>query len=191
MTTVLVPLAEGCEELEAVTIIDLLRRAEFDVVTAGLEPGPLTASRGVKLVPDTTLEAVVDESFDLVVLPGGAPGVEQLAVSELLGRVLHRQAEAGRWLAAVCAAPSVLARHGLLDDRRATSYPGWLDPFADRPIDEAQDPVVVDGRVVTSRGPGTAMDFALTLIAQLAGEARAAAVEAPLQRPDGQRLFAG
>lgn len=187
MVRALVPIAPGCEELEAVTVIDLLRRAAVEVTVAGLETGAITASRGVRLLPDTPLAEVLDRDFDLVVLPGGGPGAKALAADAGLAALLRRHAEAGAWLAAICAAPSVLAGSGLLAGRSATSFPGWLDDAAD--IDYRQDPVVVDGRVVTSRGPGTAMDFALRLIELAVGRETAIEVEGRLQRPVAQRLY--
>ena len=183
MATVLVPLAQGCEELEAVTIIDLLRRAGVTVTVAGLDAGPVTASRGVVLLPDTTLDAVLDQDFDLVVLPGGLPGARYLEEDPRVLEILRRHDAEGRFTAAICAAPKVLARAGLLDGKSATAYPGAV-LAADFPRVTLLDaPVVVDGRTVTSRGPGTAMDFALCLVGLLAGEERRQAVEAQLVRP--------
>ncbi len=190
MARVLVPLAEGCEELEAVTVIDLLRRAGVEVVTAGLEPGPVRCSRGVVLVPDTTLDEAMGADYDMVVLPGGGPGTERLDADPRVRELLRRMAEAGRWTAAICAAPKVLAHAGLLDGRRATSYPGVLDGVAVAGLRYEQAPVVRDGRVVTSRGPGTAMDFALELIELLEGRAKREEVEAALQRPRPGRQHA-
>jgi len=186
MPRVLVPLAQGCEELEAVTIIDLLRRAEIDVVTVGLEsgdtPAPVTASRGTVLIPDRTLDAVREENFDMIVLPGGLPGADHLDRDPRLRAMLVRHAASGRYTAAICAAPKVLANAGLLDGRTATAYPGAL-AVGDYPQVRFTDaPVAVDGTVVTGRGPGTAMDFALRLIGLLAGEERRQAVEAALVR---------
>ncbi|WJW75553.1 DJ-1/PfpI family protein [Thiohalobacter sp. IOR34] len=183
MATVLVPLAQGCEELEAVTIIDLLRRAGIEVITAGLDDRPVRASRGTVLLPDTTLDAVADRDFDLIVLPGGLPGADHLEADSRLRQMLQRQAEAGRYLAAICAAPKVLASAGLLDGREATSYPGVLDRQPAPGMRYIDAPVVTDGRIITSKGPGTAMDFALSLIEALAGRARRDEVEAALQRP--------
>ncbi|MGD8497902.1 MAG: DJ-1/PfpI family protein [Chromatiales bacterium] len=182
MASVLVPLAEGCEELEAVTIIDLLRRAGIEVVTAGLEVGPVSCSRGVVLVPDTTLDAVLDREFDMVTLPGGGPGADRLSRDPRIRELLQRHAAAGRYITAICAAPKALAGAGLLEGRRATAYPGVLDA-APGGAELSEQSVEIDGRIVTSRGPGTAMDFALTLIELLLGRERRDAVEGPLQRP--------
>ena len=183
MSRVLVPLAQGCEELEAVTIIDLLRRAGIEVVTAGLEEGPVTCSRGVVLVPDTTLDAVLEQDFDMVVLPGGLPGADHLEQDPRIRKLLERMANQGRYTAAVCAAPKVLAAAGVLQGRRATSYPGVLDALSPPGTQVVAEPVVVDDKVITSRGPGTAMDFALTLIERLEGSEARKAVEEPLMRP--------
>ena len=181
MARVLVPLAEGCEEIEAVTIIDLLRRADIEVVVAGLQPGVVKASRGVQLVPDTTLDAVLDEDFDMVVLPGGMPGAAHLKADARIITLLKNMAAAGRYTAAICAAPMVLAEAGLLEGKQATSYPGFLDALPGIQLSTAT--VVKDGQVLTSRGPGTAMDFALALIEVLAGPEKRQQVEAPLLRP--------
>lgn len=181
MATVLVPLAQGCEELEAVTIIDLLRRANVTVVVAGLEAGPVTASRGVVLLPEILLDDALDRDFDMVVLPGGLGGAQRLEADQRVAALLRRMAEQGRYVAAICAAPKVLASAGLLKDRKATAYPGILDGQMEIQLSSAA--VVRDGTFITSRGPGTAMDFALTLIELLCGREIRATVEAALQRP--------
>lgn len=183
MARVLVPLAEGFEEIEAVTVIDLLRRAGIEVVGAGLEPGPVRASRGTVIVPDATLEAVLEDDFDMVVLPGGGPGAERLAGDPRILALLARMDAACREIAAICAAPRVLAAAGLLAGRHATSFPGALDAAAAPGLVYREDPVVVDGRITTSRGPGTAMDFALVLIERLVGGDTRARVAGALQRP--------
>ncbi|MCP5419482.1 MAG: DJ-1/PfpI family protein [Gammaproteobacteria bacterium] len=180
MPTVLVPLAQGCEELEAVTLIDLLRRAEIEVVAAGLEPGPVTASRRVVLMPDVVLDEVLDRPFDMIVLPGGLGGAQRLQADERITGLLQRTAAAGRYTAAICAAPKVLAAAGLLEGRQATAFPGILDGVAGPQVSTAA--IVQDGRIITSRGPGTALDFALTLIEILVGRERREQVEAALQR---------
>lgn len=183
MPRVLVPLAEGFEELEAVTIVDLLRRADIEVVTAGLKPGPVTASRGTVLIPDSDLEAELSERFDMVVLPGGLPGARYLEEDPRVLDLLRRHGAEGGHLAAICAAPKVLARAGLLDGKRATAYPGSVVAAEFPRMTLLEDPVVVDGRTVTSRGPGTAMDFALCLVERLAGPERRREVESQLVRP--------
>jgi 4-methyl-5(b-hydroxyethyl)-thiazole monophosphate biosynthesis len=183
MINVLIPLAQGCEELEAVTLIDLLRRAGIHVVTAGLDDQPVTASRGTRLIPDVSLDKVAQQEFDMIVLPGGLPGADNLNSDARIHALLKRTAERGNITAAICAAPTVLANTGLLDGRRATGYPGFLDKL-NLPTTTLQDEaVVVDGHVVTSKGPGTAMDFALTLIELLVGREIRGEVENDLQRP--------
>jgi len=183
MASVLVPLAQGCEELEAVTVIDLLRRAEIEVVTAGLTDGPVQARRGTVLVPDMTLDEALQRDYDMVVLPGGLPGADHLDADARIHQLLKEMAAGDRYTAAICAAPKVLARAGILDGKSATSYPGVLDGMGRADITLRGEPVVRDGKVITSRGPGTAMDFSLALIEALAGKARRDEVEAALVRP--------
>jgi len=135
------------------------------------------------IVPDTTLDAVLDRDFDMLVLPGGLPGADNLNADPRIRELLRKLADSGRWTGAICAAPKVLASAGLLDGRHATSYPGSLDGSPVKDMTYEEKPVVVDGKVVTSRGPGTAMDFALTLIELLAGKAKRDEVEKGLMRP--------
>jgi len=182
MARVLVPLAQGCEELEAVIIIDLLRRANIDVVVAGLAPGHVIGSHGICLLPDKLLDEVMAESFDMIVLPGGLPGSDHLDQDSRVRKLLQQYHAQGKYTAAICAAPKALANAGLLDGRQATSYPGVIDAMHLPSTQIMRDKVVVDGRIVTSRGPGTAMDFALTLIELLLGAEQRKAVEDPLVR---------
>jgi 4-methyl-5(b-hydroxyethyl)-thiazole monophosphate biosynthesis len=182
MPKVLIPLAPGFEELEAVTVIDLLRRADVEVVTAGLEPGPVTGSRLTVLVPDSTLDAERESDFDMIVLPGGLPGAENLDADHRIHAMLRRNQSEGRFIAAICAAPKILAGAGLLNGRSATGYPGILNASELPGVKLLEEPVVVDDKIVTSRGPGTAMDFALRLIELLAGSERRQRVEAALVR---------
>ena len=182
MASVLVPLAQGCEELEAVTVVDLLRRAGIDVITAGLDEQPVRASRGVTLLPDMSLDAALQLEFDMIVLPGGLPGADHLRDDPRVIDLLKKMAAADRYTAAICAAPRVLAHAGLLDGKRATSFPGALDVDAIPGIDYQEAPVVMDDKVITSRGPGTAMDFALALIETLVGRRKRDEVEDGLQR---------
>ena len=182
MSRVLVPLADGCEELEAITIIDLLRRAGIEVVAAGLKEGVVESAHGVRLFPDAELDNVLGDDFDMIVLPGGLPGADHLDQDPRIHRMLKQMAEKGKYTAAICAAPKVLANAGLLEGKKATSYPGFIDAMALPATQVLEQPVVSDGKVITSRGPGTAMDFALELIAQLAGRGTRDEIEAALVR---------
>lgn len=183
MASALIPLAQGCEEMEAVTVVDLLRRAGIDVTTAGLDDRPVHASRGMVLVPDTTLDEALQHSYDIIVLPGGLPGADHLRNDARIIDLLREMAGNGKYTAAICAAPRVLAQAGLLDGKRATSFPGALDDASVPGLDYLEQPVVTDGRLITSRGPGTAIDFALELIERLSGKQKRDEVEAGLQRP--------
>lgn len=182
MASVLVPLAQGCEELEAVTIIDLLRRAGIDVTTAGLDEKPVHASRGVVLIPDTTLDEALKIDYDMVVLPGGLPGADYLDKDPRIQTLLKNMFKSEKYVAAICAAPKVLASAGLLDGKRATAYPGTLEKLNLTNTIITADVIIKDGKVITSRGPGTAMDFALSLIETLAGKDKRLEVEAGLVR---------
>ena len=182
MSHVLVPLAQGCEELEAITITDLLVRAGIDVTTCGLDDKPVKASRGTTIIPDTSIDKVMDQSFDLIVLPGGLPGADHLRDNPAVQSLIRKQAEKGGYLAAICAAPKALAQAGVLDGRTATAYPGTLPALKNDRISISDRAVEIDGNVITSRGPGTAMDFALTLIEQLSGVDKRNEVEAALVR---------
>jgi len=183
MANVLVPLAQGCEELEAVSITDLLTRAGINVVTAGLDDQPVTASRGLRLIPDMNLDQALEQDYDMIILPGGLPGADHLNDDARIQKLIKQMATENKYVAAICAAPKVLASAGLLNNRRATSFPGAIDQQAIDGLDYREEAVVVDGKIVTSRGPGTAMDFALTLIELLLGKDNRAEVEASLQRP--------
>ena len=182
MARVLVPLAQGCEELEAVTIIDLLRRAGIEVVVAGLAPGIVRASRGTQLMPDTTLDAALLEDFDMVVLPGGMPGAQHLRDDARVIGLVQNMAAAGRYTAAICAAPTVLAAAGVLSGKIATGYPGSLEKMNLTDVTLSAEAIVRDGQVITSRGPGTAIDFALGLVEILAGHETRQQVESALVR---------
>lgn len=183
MASVLVPLAQSCEELEAVTIIDLLRRAGITVTTAGLDEQPVRASRGVVLIPDTTLDEALKSDYDMVVLPGGLPGADYLDQDPRIQALLKDMAQQEKFTAAICAAPKVFASAGLLDGRRATAYPGTLEKLSLSDTNITAEAIIKDGKVITSRGPGTAMDFALFLIENLVGEEKRTEVEAGLVRP--------
>jgi 4-methyl-5(b-hydroxyethyl)-thiazole monophosphate biosynthesis len=182
MSRVLVPLAQGCEELEAITITDLLVRAGIEVTTAGLDGQPVTASRGTTIIPDTSIDTVLDQTFDLIVLPGGLPGADHLMEDENIQALLKSHADKGKYIGAICAAPKAVAAAGLLDGKKATAYPGVLEALDNAQIDVKDTAIEIDGKIVTSRGPGTAMDFALTLIELLEGQAKRDEVNRQLVR---------
>lgn len=182
MTRVLVPLAQGCEELEAITITDLMVRAGIEVITAGLDDSPVTASRGTVILPGTTIESVVSDDFDMIVLPGGLPGADHLRDSLHVQQLLKRHAEKGCYIGAICAAPKALAQAGLLENKTATGYPGVLSALNLANTKITDSAIEIDGKVITSRGPGTAMDFTLELIQLLKGKAKRDEVEKGLVR---------
>ena len=175
---VLVPIADGTEEIEAVCIIDTLRRAGTSVTVASVDQLQVTASRGVKLVADRLI-AQCSDTYDLIVLPGGMPGAEHLRDSKGLTALLVRQKDEGRLYGAICAAPAVvLQHHGLLGDRRATCHPNFTHLLENPEAVESR--VVVDETCITSRGPGTALEFALKLVELLLGPEKAEEVAQPM-----------
>ena len=168
----LISLADGVEDIECVTLIDVLRRAEVEVVVASIEGRRMiTCARGTRLTADTMLVDVLAQDFDLIVLPGGMPGAERLAEHEPLAEKVREQAKAGKLFAAICAAPALaLQQYGVLKQRRMTCYPSFSDRLSGCTF--VDQPVVVDGNCITSQGPGTAMEFALILVEQLVGKAK-------------------
>lgn len=179
---VLVPIADGTEEIEAVCIIDVLRRAGAEVTVASVGDLQITASRGVKLVADARLQDCLDETYDLIALPGGIPGAEHFRDSRDLVDLLKRQDRRGGWLGAICASPAVvLQTHGLLDGRQATCHPAFSEHIGNS--QQMASRVVVDGKCITSRGPGTALEFALKLVELLFDEERARSVAEPMLMP--------
>lgn len=180
--TALVLLAQGSEEMEAVISIDVLRRGGIEVTVAGVEgAGAVRCSRGVMITPDVALESV-DGEFDVLVLPGGAEGAKRLAASSKVGELLREHEQSGRWVAAICAAPIALQAHGVFKNRQLTSHPsvkhmleGWGD--------YSEHPVVADGNLITSRGPGTAFPFALRIVGTLTDAQRMVEVRAPMMFP--------
>lgn len=168
---VILPLADGFEEIETVTIIDILRRAGVNVTVAGLKAGEAVGSRCVRLVPDTTLDQVKNDEFDAIVLPGGQPGVDHLRQDPRVLDLLKKMDAKKKTIAAICAAPLVLRDAGLTAGRKLTSYPGMTDELAGCHYQETR--VVIDGNLITSRGPGTALEFSLKLVEVFAGKERA------------------
>lgn len=178
MAKALVLLADGTEEMEAVITIDTLRRARWDVVAAGVTGTTITASRGVKIVCDTTLEAVKHAPFDVLVLPGGAVGTQTMAGHAGVLSLVRTFMADGRTVAAICAAPLVLQAAGVLAGRRATCHPAVREDLTE--TEPLHDRVVIDGKLITSQGPGTTFEFALAIIASIDGEAAAKSVKTGL-----------
>jgi 4-methyl-5(b-hydroxyethyl)-thiazole monophosphate biosynthesis len=176
---VLVPIADGTEELEAVAIIDTLRRAGAEVIVASVDQLQITASRGVKLVADRLIAECAAESFDLIALPGGMPGAEHLRDCKELTDMLKKQNSEGKLYAAICAAPVVVLQpHGLLAQKNATCHPARHNDLENNAA--AAERVVVDGNLITSQGPGTAVEFALKLIEMLFNKQKADTVAGPM-----------
>ena len=171
MKKVAIILAPGFEEIEAVAPIDILRRAGVEVIIAGLTGEPVPSARNVKIVPDVTVDSLDPAELDLVILPGGAGGVENLKKDERVKRLINSMMERNKKVAAICAAPTALVAYGVLGDRKATVYPSLKNNLGTATyVDER---VVVDEGVITSQGPGTAIDFGLKLVEILLGYEKA------------------
>jgi len=185
---VVVPLAEGFEEIEFVTIVDILRRAEVEVVTASLgkrtrkgeekekrkgeekEIRTVEGSHGIRVVPDAAIDEIGPDDFDAVVLPGGFPGFVTLGEDERVLDLVRRMDKAGKYVAAICGAPSVLIKAGVVEGKRATIHPAGRGDLRDEQY--VDDRVVVSGKLITSKAAGTAMEFALRLVGEFVGEER-------------------
>ncbi|MES2819437.1 MAG: DJ-1 family glyoxalase III [Pseudomonadota bacterium] len=180
----LIPIADGVEDLETVTLLDVLRRADVEVVVASTEGRRMiTCARGTRLTADTMLLDVLAQDFDLIVLPGGLAGAQHLAEHVPLAERVREQARSGRLFAGICAAPALaLQAYGVLKQRRMTCYPGLSDQLNGCTF--VDQPVVIDGNLITSQGPATALVFALTLVEQLCGKARRREVAQALLAPD-------
>lgn len=174
MKKALVPLADGFEDIEAVAVIDILRRGGVEVVTAALSPEPFALSaHGIRMGADALLEEVLDSHWDAIILPGGGQGTVNLMACEPLADRLRRQKKDGGLVCAICAAPTVLAAAGVLDGEAVTCYPACEEDMG-CPVVNA--PAVADGLIITGRGPGAAMTFGFAVLMHLAGEKAAHAV---------------
>ncbi len=164
MATVLIPIADSVEDIETVTIIDVLRRAQCEVTVASIyERKQITAARGTRIEADQLLSDCVDMNWDLIVLPGGMPGAENLSNHSPLINMLTNQMHSEKFYAAICASPAVaFAPHGLLEGKRATCYPSMQSKLPDRT--SADQSTVIDGNCITSQSPATAMEFSLVLV---------------------------
>ena len=181
--SVLVPIAEGSEEIEAICIIDILRRAGAQVTVASVDPDgalTITASRKTTLVADCHINECLAQSFDLIAVPGGLPGAEHLRDCRSLKGLLQEHNALGRWIGAICAAPAlVFEPHGLLTGKRATAHPGFVGQIqSGTPCPDTR--VVTDGNCITSQAPGTAIEFSLELVRALFGEDKCNEVAGPM-----------
>jgi len=171
MPSAVVLLAEGAEEMEAVITVDVLRRGGVDTKIAGLiGTSAVTCSRSCVIVPDVAVDEIRENKYDAVVCPGGMEGAKSLAASTVVGKMLNKQMAQGGIVACICAAPLALASHKVGLDRRVTSHPVVQKNMLENGYEYCEDRVVVDGNLVTSRGPGTAFEFALKLVELLAGK---------------------
>ncbi|MEM5871942.1 MAG: DJ-1/PfpI family protein [Candidatus Aenigmatarchaeota archaeon] len=166
MKKVLITLADGFEEIEALATADILKRAGVDVVLAGV-PGTMVKGRsGIRIIADKRIDDIKSEEFDCIVLPGGYPGYVNLGKSKRVIELVKDFDKQKKLVAAICASPSILAKAGILEDKKATIYPG-MEREIPRPRSEK---VVVDEHVITSQGPGTTIDFALEIVKNLLGK---------------------
>jgi len=165
MPRVAVILADGFEEVEAMAIVDVLRRAGIDTVLAGLHDGPIASARKVKVIPDTVIDSVKADDFDMIVLPGGQPGSDNLNADSRVKALVQSFAGKGKLTGAICAAPIVLASAGVLQGKHVTAYPSYKERLGGAVYEEKS--VVVDGNILTSRGAGTALLFGLAIVERL------------------------
>lgn len=170
MARVLVFLAKGFEEIEACTVVDILRRCGVEVTMAGLVSDLVEGAHGIKFVPDETIEKVDVKDFDAIVCPGGAPGYKNLRENQRVIAMIKEAFSSNKLVAAICAAPAVLSDAGVLKGKACTIYPGMEGELEKGGGKPKKDIVVVDGNVITSRGPATALPFALKLAEKLAGK---------------------
>lgn len=171
---VLIPVANGCEETEVVTIVDILRRAKANVVVASMEKSDqILASQGTKIIADKLINEAAESIYDLIILPGETHGAERMQKSRILKKLLKEQELSGRLFGAICSSPAILQKHGLLKDKKATAHPSVISKLNDV-VDGAS--VVIDGKSITSKGLATATDFSLAIVSKLFGHARARSV---------------
>ena len=180
---VLLILAPGAEEMETVITADVLRRAKVEVIIAGLDSAEaVECSRGVKILPDSSLDSAAERGpFDVVVLPGGAGGAKRLSECPKVKQILQAQESGGQYIAAVCAAPTALLAHGIGKGKQVTSHPGVREKMEESgSYSYTEARVSKDGTLITSRGPGTCFEFALAIVTALLGEETAKDVAKPM-----------
>ena len=164
---VVVPFAEGFEEIEAITVVDVLRRTDLDVVTVYLEKNPVQGSHNISVLTDMSIQDIKSADFECIALPGGMPGSENLKKNNTVLNLLNQIYSIGGVIAAICAAPIALSQAGLLQGKKVTCYPGFEDMMKGAHL--IDEPVVSDGNVITAKGAGCAIPFALKIVEQLQG----------------------
>lgn len=175
-------LAEGFEEIEAISVVDLLRRAEIDVKTVGIGSKTIVGTHNIPITCDILDSELEFNDIDMVVLPGGMPGTTNLEKNATVQKVIDYCKDNDKFITAICAAPSVLGHKGILKGKKATCYPGFEDDLNGALVNE--DSVIRDGKVITAKGPGVAIDFALELVLALTSEKTAKMVRSSLQCSD-------
>jgi 4-methyl-5(b-hydroxyethyl)-thiazole monophosphate biosynthesis len=164
-----IPVAEGFEDIEVFTVVDVMRRAGISIDTVGVSGSVVTSSNGVRIMVDKKMLEIKAEDYDGIIIPGGGKAVDILKRTNSLLEIIKRLDSKQKLIAAICAAPTILAKLGVLEERKATVYPG-LERELPKPRD---DKVVVDKNIITSQGPGTAIEFALKIVEVLKGEGKA------------------
>ncbi|MDH4226601.1 MAG: DJ-1/PfpI family protein [Deltaproteobacteria bacterium] len=174
MKKILITLAPGFEEIEALATADILRRASANVTLASTVSGPVEGRNGIKVLADTTLDEAAKHDYDIIILPGGAKGTENLKADKRVKELITKQAASGKLLAAICAAPTILSAAGLLKGRKVTSHPSVRKSLDAAKVTD--DRVVIDSNIITSQGPGTTLEFAFALVEILYGKEKATEV---------------
>lgn len=168
MSKICVFLAEGMEEIEALTVVDICRRAQIDVTTVSITDDlTVTSSHGIKVQADKLFSEINFDEVDMIVLPGGMPGTLNLEACKPLMQKVEEFNENGKYIAAICAAPSIFGHMGILEGRNACCYPSFEEHLTGASV--SKNPVEVSGHIITSRGMGTAIDFALSIVACVNG----------------------
>ena len=180
MSKVLIPFTQGVEEIELVAVVDILRRANIEVTMASLDGQPVVGRSGITISADAKLDEVVNQAWDMLVLPGGLPNADLLKENPDVQKVAQVLARQGKYVAAICAAPAALAHFGLLDDKQATSHPCAQQTLEQHVHTYQPQAVVEDGAIITSRGAGTAVAFALHLVARLTDQQTADDIKAAI-----------
>lgn len=175
-------LADGFEELEAIAPIDMLRRADVEVITVGVTGKNVTGSHGITFVSDITADEVVfSDKLEAVILPGGMPGTLNLEKSNKVQKAIDFAVEEGKYVCAICAAPSILGHKGLLIGKEATAFPGFEKDLEGAEISNAY--VCSDGKFITARGAGVAVDFGLEIVAKLVSKEKSIELKRTIQTP--------